>query len=137
MAGKYDIPVPKWGMIAGTTSYFDHPTQTIALSQVVIDSSNEKAIRYLVAHEFQHWNQWYTNRLQGFRSLREIDADRAARDEVSGRSRILPLFDRPTPFIDSLATEFDMEPNPLHDLCEAHTCLSCQRKVRKFGRGAK
>jgi len=134
LSEKYKIPVPKYETIAGTGSFFDHEDQGIRLSKVVLDSGRESAVKYLVSHEFRHWHQFYKGHLQTFRSLREIEAHRVAMDEVTGRERVFPLLERPTPFLDSLATEFDQERSPFEDMCDAGTCLSCKQKYRRFGK---
>ena len=127
LSEKYKVAVPEWSVIPGSVSYFDHQDQKIRLAEDVIEDGNPDLIKYLVAHEFRHWYQYHEGNLQGFSSLREIDAHRNAMDEITGRKRIFPIFaDRPTPFLDSLLNDMDKSLFPVQD-----TCATCKNWLKK------
>jgi len=128
LSEKYQIPIPDWEIIPGTVSFFDHDDQKIRLAEAVMRPDKQDIMKYVLAHEFKHWEQWSHHKLQAFKSLREVDAHRAAMDEITGRSRMFPVVQRPTPFMDAVVSEFDSEKFPVKDFCGNCGCRGILRR---------
>jgi len=99
LSSNFETEIPVWKTIPGWVSYYDHSTNDISFGENAIDMCVRPQLRWLVSHEYYHFLQKNTGRLQRFPSLREYDADRFATEWVYGEWPF-PFTDRPTPFWD-------------------------------------